>query len=114
MKSTRTRSVWLGLTLVLLALAAPAFADATSDVLALFSQTNAVANANDFTQGQRVSLVTKLIGAREALERGNEKTAAANLRAFTHEVAAMERSGRLPSGDAGALIASAEAIIDQL
>jgi len=114
MKSPRTRSVWLGLALVLLVLAAPAFADAQSDILALFSQTNAAANANDFTQGERVSLVTKLIGALEALERGNENAAAATLRAFTHEVAAMERSGRLPSGDADALIAAAQAIIDQL
>lgn len=114
MKSSRTRNAWLGAALILLTLAVPAFADPQSDVLVLFNQTNGVAAANDFTQGERVSLVTKLIGALASLERGHEKTATNNLGAFINEVEAMERSGRIPSGDADALIAAAEAIIDQL
>jgi hypothetical protein len=114
MKSSRTRSACLGIALVLLALAAPALADPQSDANALFNQTNAVAGANDFSQGERVSLVTKLIGTLESLERGHENTATNNLGAFINEVEALERSGRIPSADAEALITAAQAIIDQL
>lgn len=114
MKNFTTRGAWLGLALVLLSLAAPAFADAHSDVLALFNQTNGVAGSNGLNQGERTSLVTKLVGALLALERGNENAARGNLRAFQHEVAAMERSGRLAPADAAALTNSAQAIIDQL
>lgn len=112
MKSFRTRSACLAL--VLLALAAPAFADPHSDIVALFNQTDVVAANNDFSQGERVSLVTKLIGALAAVDRGQENTAANNLGAFINEVEAMERSGRIPSADADALITAAQAIIDQL
>jgi len=98
------------LALACLAAAIPAFADPHSDVVALFNQTNAVAAANGFNQGERVSLVTKLIGALDALEKGHEQTAENHLGAFVNEVEALERSGRLPSGDADALIAAAQAI----
>jgi hypothetical protein len=114
MKRSRVGGAWLGLALLTLSLAVPVSADPGSDLSALFGQTNAVAFANDFTQGERVSLVTKLIGAMESLGRGNEKTTANHLDAFIHEVNALEQSGRLPSADAEALIDAANAIADQL
>ncbi len=114
MKRSRLGGAWLGLALVTLFLAVPASADPASDLSTLFGQTNAVAFANDFTQGERVSLVTKLIGAMESLGRGNEKTTVNHLNAFTNEVSALEQSGRLPSADAEALTDAANAIADQL
>jgi hypothetical protein len=114
MKRPRSFRAWLVLAFLLAAIALPVSADPTSDLFALFSQTNGVAFANDFTQGERVSLVTKIIGAIEAVGRGNEKTATNNLDAFTNEVNAMEQSGRLSPADAQALTDSANAIADQL
>ena len=114
MKRSRLGGAWLGLALATLFVALPACADPASDLFALFSQTNAAAFANDFTQGERVSLVTKIIGAIDSLGRAHEKTAANNLNAFTNEVSALEQSGRLPSADAQALIDAANAIADQL
>lgn len=112
MKSPRTTFVVFAF--AFLALAVPAFADVQSDVAGLFNQANAVANANDFTQGERVSLVTKLIGALQSLEKGNAHTARNQVEAFVNEVQAMERSGRIGSGDAAALLTAADAIIQQL
>ncbi|MEK6371813.1 MAG: hypothetical protein AABO58_03880 [Acidobacteriota bacterium] len=114
MKSPQTRSAWLGLALVFLVMAIPAYADTTSDLFNLFFQTSGVAANNGFNQGERTSLVTKVIAAIASVQRGHEKTAANNLGAFINEVEAMERSGRLPSADADALINSANAIIAQL
>ena len=57
MKRPRMGGAWLGLALLFLLVAVPSGADPTADLFALFSQTNGVAFANDFTQGQRVSLV---------------------------------------------------------
>ena len=114
MKSPQSRGAWLGLALLFVAIAVPASANPTSDLFALFSQTNGVAFANDFTQGERVSLVTKIIGAIEAVGRGNEKTATNHLDAFTNEVNAMEQSGRLSPADAQALTDAANAIAAQL
>jgi hypothetical protein len=114
MKRPRSARVWLVLACLSAAIAVPASADPASDLFALFSQTNGVAFANDFTQGERVSLVTKVIGAIEAVDRGNEKTATNHLSAFLNEVDALERSGRIPSADAQALSGAANDIIDQL
>src|SRR5262245_52081377 len=114
MKRPRSLRAWLVLAFLVTAIAVPASADPTSDLFALFSQTNGVAFANDFTQGERVSLVTKIIGAIEAVDRGNEKTATNHLNAFLNEVDALEQSGRIPSADAQALTDSANAIIAQL
>ena len=114
MKRPLSARVWLALAFLLGAIAVPASADPTSDLFALFSQTNGVAFANDFTQGERVSLVTKIIGAIEAVGRGNEKTATNHLDAFTNEVDAMEQSGRLSPADAQALTDAATAIAGQL
>ena len=114
MNRSRTRSACISLALMFLALAAPALADAHSDIVALFNEADVVAANNDFSQGERVSLVTKLIGALAAVDRGHENTAANNLGAFINEVEAMERSGRISSAEADALITAAQAIVDQL
>jgi hypothetical protein len=115
MKSTKPHHrAWLGLALVSLVMAIPAYADATTDLFGLFFQASSVADNNDFTNGERTSLVTKVIAAIASVERGHENTAINNLGAFVNEVEAMQRTGRLPSEDADALINSANAIIDQL
>ena len=114
MKSPQSRGAWLGLALLFAAFAIPANADPTSDLLALFSQTSGVAAANDFNQGERVSLETKVLAAIASVQRGHEKTATNNLNAFTNEVNALEQSGRLSPADAQALTNSANAIVNQL
>lgn len=114
MKSPQTRRAWLGLAIAFLLMAIPAYADTTSDLFNLFFQVSGVAIANDLNQGERTSLVTKVLAAIASVERDHDKTAANNLGAFIHEVEAMERSGRLTPGDADALINSADAIISQL
>src|SRR5438094_9787248 len=114
MRNPQTRSAWLGLALVLLIIGAPAYADVHSDLVALAGQTNTVAGNNDFNLGERVSLVTKHISALAAIDRGNENAAAGLLGAFVNEFEAVERSGRISSGDADALINSADAILSQL
>jgi hypothetical protein len=114
MKRPQAVRAWLGLAFLCLLVAVPASADPSSDLFALFFQTNGVAGANDFTQGERVSLVTKVLGAIESVNRGHEKTAANHLDAFVHEVNALEQSGRLSPADAQALTDAANAIIDQL
>ena len=113
MRSPRTLGVCIALAVVFLA-ALPVYADVHSDIVALFQQTNGVAIGNDLTQGERTSLATKLIGALASLDKGNDHTAQNQIEAFTHEVEAMERSGRLATGDAAALLTSADAIIAQL
>lgn len=114
MKRPRSVRAWLVLAFLLAAFAVPASADPTSDLFALFGQTTGVAFANDFTQGERVSLVTKILGAIESLERGHEKIATNHLDAFTNEVNALEQSGRLSPADAQALTDAANAIAGQL
>ena len=106
--------VWLGFALLLFAVALPVCANTNSDVRALFFQTSAVAAANEFNTGERVSLVTKVIAALRSVERGDSESAAGQLGAFVHEVDALERSGRLPSPDAQALTDAANAIIGEL
>ena len=114
MSSSQSLRACLGLALVTVLIALPAAADPQSDIRALFFQTNGVAAGNGFNQGERVSLVTKLIGAGNALDRGHEKTAVNELDAFVNEVEALQRSGRLPAEDGQALIDAATAIADQL
>ena len=85
-----------------------------SEIFALFYQTSAIADTNGFTQGERTSLVTKLIGASAAVGRGNDKTAISNLEAFINEVQALEQSGRLSPTDAAALSNQARLIVAQI
>ncbi len=114
MSSTRTRRAWIGVALICLTVTVPLHASVQSDIVALFHATNAAAVANDFNQGERVSLVTKLIGALAAVNRGNEEAAVGSLNAFINEVEAMQRSGRLPGSEAQPLIDDAQAILAQL
>jgi hypothetical protein len=106
--------VWLGLALLLLAVAIPAYADTDSDIRALFFQASNTANAAGFNQGERVSLVAKVVEALRASERGNETSVEGHLGAFINEVQALERSGRLAPEDAQPLIDSANAIVGEL
>ena len=110
----RPARVWLGLALLLCAVALPVFADTNSDVRALFFQASAVAAANDFNTGERVSLVTKVVAALRSVERGDSESTAGQLGSFTHEVNALEQSGRLSPDDAQALTDAANAIIGEL
>jgi len=114
MSTSKSRGVGLCLALLLLVTAVPASADPSSDLSQLFGQVITTSFANDLTQGERTSLVTKVVGAIADLERGNERSTAGILGAFIHEVEALERSGRLPAADAEALINSASNIVDQL
>jgi len=114
MRRPQSLRVWFILALLLLLVALPGYADTASDLRALFFQVSAVAAANGFTQGERVSLVTKVIEASRSVQRGNETTAANQLGAFINEVEALGRSGRLSAEDAQALIDSANAILGEL
>ena len=114
MKGLRPVRLCFALALFSAFIAVPASADPGSDLFALFFQVNNVANNNGFTQGERVSLGTKVIAAINSLDRDHEKTAANNLGAFQNEVAALERSGRLAPEDAQALTDAADAIVTQL
>jgi len=113
MKRRRSR-VWLGLTLSLLVLALPVYADTASDVRALFFQASNTAAANGLTHGERISLVAKVVEALRSVERGDANSASGQLGAFINEVEALERSGRLAPADAQALTNSANAIIAEL
>ena len=110
----RPAFVWLGLAVFVLAFALPVCADTNSDVRALFFQASAVAFANDFNQGERVSLVAKVVQALRSVERGDSESAGNQLGAFVNEVNALEQSGRLPAADARALTDAANAIIGEL
>jgi hypothetical protein len=106
--------VWLGLALLLSAIALPVCADTDSDVRALFFQASAVAAANDFNQGERTSLVTKVVRVLRSVERGDAESASGQLGAFINEVNALEQSGRLSPSDAQALTDAANAIQGEL
>jgi hypothetical protein len=110
----RSFRVWLGLALLLSAVALPVCADTNSDVRALFFQASGVAAANGFNQGERVSLVAKVVQVLHSVERGDSESAANQLGAFINEVNALEQSGRLPSADAQALTGAANAILGEL
>ena len=124
MKSTALRVASTLLALALLVPSLPVLAappapgpDAVviqNEILALFHQTSAIAATNGFTQGERTSLVTKLLGAVAAVGRGNDKTAISNLQAFINEVWALEQSGRLSPTDAAALSDQARLIVAQI
>ena len=114
MKSPRRFRGWAGLAALFFAFAVPVYADAQSDLLALFFQASNAVNNSGGTEGERISLVTKIIGAMQAVERGNDHAARGSLGAFVREVRAMERSGRLDSETAEALIGAANAIEDEL
>src|SRR5438034_6194162 len=116
MFKTQSPSVWLGLALLIVFCAVPAFADSNPlpGLFNLFGQVSSTAANNGLGFGERTSLVTKIIAAIADVQRGHENAAAGVLGAFSNEVAALQRSGRLPSEDAAALIGSANAIIDQL
>lgn len=114
MKRPRSVRAWLGLALVFLVVAVPAYADVTSDLIALFFQVDNTASNAGFTQGERNSLVVKVIGALRDAQRGDFEAVSGKLGAFLNEVEALEQSGRLSSGDAQALTDSANAIIGQL
>ena len=64
--------------------------------------------------GQKNSLTSKLVAARQSLGRGNRNAAVNQLRAFINEVQALKRSGRLDPASADSLIAQAHAIISVL
>jgi hypothetical protein len=113
MKRTRAIRACLGFAL-LMVVAVPLHADPSSDLFALFFQANGVAASSGFTQGERISLVAKVIHAERDVERGNDNAAVNNLGAFINEVEALERSGRLAPADAAALINSANAIVGEL
>ena|SRR5215467_8065987 len=113
MKRTAVR-VWLGLALVLLTVALPVYADTASDLIALFFQVDGTASANQFTDGERNSLVVKVIGALRSVNRGDSDSASGQLGAFINQVNALESSGRLSPGDAQALTNAANAIIGEL
>ena len=106
--------VCFGLTLLLLVVALPACADTVSDVRALFFQASDVAKASGFNQGERVSLVTKVVAALRSVERGDANSASGQLGAFINEVNALEQSGRLAPEDAQALTDSATAVLGEL
>ena len=74
-----------------------------AEIESLFFQTIAIADASGFTQGQRTSLVAKLVRARAAVIRGNDNAALGELAAFINEVNSLEQSGRLSATNAAVL-----------
>ena len=114
MKTPRRFPGWVAVAIVFVAIAVPVYADAHSDATALFFQASAAANNAGFTAGERTSLVTKVLGVRAAIERGNENAANGSLDAFVNEVQALEQSGRLDSDTAAALLNSANALADEI
>ncbi|MEO6259406.1 MAG: hypothetical protein ABIP63_03615 [Thermoanaerobaculia bacterium] len=124
MKSNALRVSTILLALVLLMPSVPAFAtpptpspDATlirQQIESLFFQTRDIAFASGLNQGERVSLLTKLIEARSAIIRGNDEAAANLLGAFINEVNALVQSGRLSPTDAAILSSKASSIIAQI
>ena len=124
MKSTAMRVAGVLLALTLMVPSMPALADPPApgpneaaiqhQIETLFFQTGAVATASGFTQGERTSLVTKLVSARSAIIRGNDDAAFNKLGAFINEVNALEQSGRLSPADAEALRSQAVVIRNQI
>ena len=114
MKSLKTRSAWLSLALIFLAVSVPAHADTVSDLFALFFQASTIANNSGLTFGERTSLVTKVVAAIADVQKGHANAAQGSLGAFIHEVDALERRGALAPEDADALVNSAQAILNGL
>jgi hypothetical protein len=112
MATPKTRGAWLGLSLMMLTLAVPVFADPQSEAEALFTDT--VNAAADLNKGEQNSLLVKIGGAVEALQEGKNNPAISKLAAFINEVQALQNSGRLPAEVAQPLVDAAEAILAQL
>ena len=68
--------------------------------------------ASSLRAGSKNSLTSKLNAALASLARQNSRAAANQLRAFIHEVEAMQRSGRLDDATASRWIAAAEQSLD--
>src|SRR5262245_9045330 len=114
MKSPRTVPGWFALAIVFVAVTVPVYADAASDATALFYQASAAANNADLNQGERNSLVTKVIGVMAAVERGNDNAARGSLGSFVNHVDSLQQSGRLDDETAQALLDAARNIESQL
>lgn len=84
------------------------------EIYALFYQTSTVAFTAGLTQGERTSLVAKLIHAIYAVGRGNDQAAINDLGAFENELDALVRTGRLTPAEAGPLATQAGAIAAQI
>ena len=65
-------------------------------------------------KGQGNSLIVKLQAALQQLDKGNTKTAANQLKAFTNEVDSMIKTGKLTPEQGQPLIDGANAVIAQL
>lgn len=124
MKSTAMRVAGVLLAVTLLVPSIPAFATPPSsgpsevvirqEIEALFHQTVVVATASGFNQGERTSLLAKLVEARAAIIRGNDEAALGLLGAFINEVNALEQTGRLNPLAAEALRSQAVLISNQI
>ena len=115
MNRIRPFRAWLGFALLLFVVVVPIYGDTRSDIFALYSQAaNAVAASGDAPRGETSSLGAKLVGAVQALQRGNDNVAVDKLNAFANEVRALEQSGRLSPADADALVNGANAIIAEI
>ena len=84
------------------------------EIRVLFYQTSAIALASGLTQGERTSLVAKLIHAIDALGRAKDTAAINDLQSFINELNALEQSGRLSPYDANALRDQAGLIVTQI
>ena len=124
MKSPALRVTSLLLVLAFLVSSVPVFATPPApgpgsaviqqEIVALFHQTNAVAFASGLSQGERTSLVAKLIQARDAVARGNDQAAINDLGAFINELNALVQSGRLTPAEAAPLATQAGVIASQI
>ena len=124
MKSPALRVTSLLLVLAFLVSSVPVFATPPApgpgsaviqqEIVALFHQTNAVAFASGLSQGERTSLVAKLIQARDAVARGNDQAAINDLGAFINELNALVQSGRLTPAEAAPLATQAGIIASQI
>jgi len=83
-------------------------------ILALRATVDDLVTAQVLNKGQGQTLLTKLDGALQNLERGNSTAAANQLQAFVNQVKAFHKTAKLTAAQAQPLIDTATSVIDQL
>jgi len=82
--------------------------------LLIIGQVDVLISRAVLNQGLGNALAAKLNAAIRQINKGNFNAAINQLSAFINQLEGLVRAGKIPSADAGALIASANAVIEQL
>ena len=80
----------------------------------IIDEVNNLFSTGNFNDGETKSLIVKLEGALQKLDKGNTNAACNQLGAFINQVNALINSGRLTFEEGEQLIFAAEAVIDEL